>query len=246
MAAATTLAATTRPVAAQGAELRVLAGSGIALAMQEMAPRFERASGHRVTLYFGPTPQLIAEATSGRGFDLGVVPSEMMRDAAARACFEASPEPLVIARVGYGVAVRAGAPHPDISSSDAFRRAMLAAPAVATFPGSAAGAHVLGVFERMGIAQEMRGKLVVPTTPAGIPAAVASGEATLAVFLTNVLAAPGVELAGPFPAEFQQNLVYLGARSATGAAGDAAGALLRYLRTAEAQEVLRAKGLTPG
>jgi molybdate transport system substrate-binding protein len=246
VAAATTLAAQARPVAAQGAEIRVLAGSGIAPAMQELAPRFERASGHRVVLFFGPTPELTAEATSGRGFDLGVVPAEMMRNAAVRARFEASPEPVTIARVGYGVAVRAGEPRPDISSGDRLRQALLAAPSVATFPGSSAGAYILSVFDRMGIGQEMRGKLVVPATPAGIAAAVARGEARLGVFLTNVLAAPGVELAGPFPPEYQQDLIYLGARSVNGTEGEATGALLRYLRSAEAEAVLRAKGLTPG
>ncbi len=246
MAATTMLAAGAGRVTAQGAELRVLAGSGIAPALQQLAPLFERASGNRMVMFFAPTPQLIAEANSGRAFDLGVVPSEVMQDAAARARCEASPEPAAIARVGYGVAVRAGERHPDISTGERFRQALLAAPSVATLPGSAAGAYILSMFDRMGIGAEMRGKLVVPATPAAIPATVARGEAALGVFLTNVLAAPGVELVGPFPSEFQRDLVYLGARAATGAEGSTAGALIRFLRSAEAQAILRSNGLTPG
>ncbi len=244
MAAGATLAAPGL-ARAQGTTLRVLAGSGIAPALQEIAAAHERASGHRLDMMFAPTPQLVAEATSGRAFDLGVVPSELFRDAAARAAFEAT-EPARIAHVGYGVAVRAGAPKPDISTGERLRQALLAAPAVSTLPGSAAGAHVMSVFERLGIAAEMRAKLVVATTPPGIPAAVAEGRASLALFLTNVLAAPGVELAGPFPPEFQQDLVYLGARAARGGQAEAAAALLRHLRGPEAQAVLRGKGLTPG
>jgi molybdate transport system substrate-binding protein len=74
----------------------------------------------------------------------------------------------------------------------------------------------------------------------------ANGEPTLAIFLTNVLAAPGVELAGPLPPKYQQDLIYLGARAASTPAGSAATALLQFLRSPEAQAVLRAKGLTPG
>jgi molybdate transport system substrate-binding protein len=176
MPAATMLLARFRPAAAQGATLRILAGSGIAPALQELAPRFEQASGNRLVLFFAPTPQLITEATSGRAFDLGVVPAEMLRYAAARASFEASPEPLAIAGVGYGVAVRAGTPRPDISTCEKLRQSLLAAPKVATLPGSAAGAHVMSMFERMRIAAEMRARLVVPATHAGIPAAVANGQ----------------------------------------------------------------------
>lgn len=230
---------------AQAAPLRVLVGSGLAPAMRRIAAAQERQSGQRLDLFFAPTPQLIAEATSGRPFDLGVVPAELFRDAAARASFEAA-APTAIARVGYGVAVRAGAPKPDISTPDRLRQALLAAPAISTLPGSAAGAHVMAVLERLGIAEQLRPRLVIATSPPGIPAAVAEGRATLALFLTNVLAAPGVELAGPFPPEFQQDLVYLAARAAAAPQPEAAAALLRSLSGAEAAAALRAEGLTPG
>ena len=91
-----------------------------------LKPKFEQTSGHKLDIFFGTTPNLIKEATSGKPFDVGVVPVEVMRDAAARSHFAAGPT-LDIARVGLGVAVRAGAPKPNISTADAFKDALLKA-----------------------------------------------------------------------------------------------------------------------
>ncbi len=231
------------PVATQPATLRVLAGGSMTAALQALAPRFEAASQHRVTLFFAATPQLIAEATSGREFDLGVVPVDVFADAAARARFGAVTP---IARVGFGVAVRAGTAKPDIATPEALRAALLAARTVSTLPASAAGAFVLGVFERLGIAAEMQARLRAQTTTGGITAALLNGEAELAVFLTNVLAVPGVELVGPLPAPLQQELVFGGAVATHTPNAAAAGAFLAYLRAPQGVAELRARGLTPG
>src|SRR4029079_812178 len=102
-------AAMTLAHGAQAAELRVLAGGAMTAVWAEIKPKFEQASGHKLDIFYGTPPNLIKEATSGKAFDVGIVPVEVMQDAAARAKF-AGGATLDIARVGLGVAVRAGAP----------------------------------------------------------------------------------------------------------------------------------------
>ena len=229
---------------ARAAELTVLAGGSMTASLRELGPQFERATGHKLTFQFAGTPELIKQATSGAPFDLGVVPVDVMKDAAARARFAAAT--VDIARVGYGVAVRAGAPKPDVSTPEALKATLLKAQSVTLLPESAAGGYVLKVFERLGITEAMKAKIKPQTVTGDIPKAVANGDAELGVFLTNVLAAPGVELAGPFPAELQQDLVFTGAVAAQTSEAAAARAFLDFLKTPAAAAVLRAKGMTPG
>jgi molybdate transport system substrate-binding protein len=229
----------------QAAELQVLAGAGIAAPLKEIAAQFENTSGHKLVIHFDSTPNLIKQITSDAPFDLGVVPIDVFKDAAAKARFVSGPT-IDIARVGYGVAVRAGAPKPDISTPDALKQTLLKAQSIATLPESAAGAYVLSVFERLGIGEAMKAKTKAQTTTAAIPQAVAKGEAELGVFLTNVLIAPGVELAGSFPAPLQQELVFTSAVAAASKQADAAKAFIAYLTSPAATAVIKAKGMTPG
>jgi molybdate transport system substrate-binding protein len=227
------------------AELKVLAGGAMTASLRELGPQFERASGHKLVIHFAATPELIKTATSGAPFDLGVVPIEVMKDAAARAKFAAGPT-TDIARVGYGVAVRAGAPRPDVGTPEALKQTLLKAQSITFLPESAAGAYVMSVFERLRIAEAMKAKTKPQATPGAIPQAVAKGDAELGVFLINVLIAPGVKLAGPFPAELQQDLVFTGAVAADTKEKEAAKALIEFLTSPEAAAVIKAKGMQPG
>jgi molybdate transport system substrate-binding protein len=227
---------------AKATELKALAGGSMTESMKELGPRFERATGHKLTFQFAGTPDLIKQATSGAPFDLGVVPVDVMKDAAARAKFA---ETTNIAHVGYGVAYRAGAARPDVSTPDALKQALLKAQSITLYPESAAGAYVMKVFDRLDIGEAMKAK-IKPHSTGQIASAVAKGDAELAVFLTNLLVAPGVELAGPFPGDLQQELVLVGAVSADSTQADAAKAFLAYLKTPDAIAVFKSKGVTPG
>jgi molybdate transport system substrate-binding protein len=240
------LATALSPIAAtQAAELKVLAGGTMTVALQELGPQFERATGHKLVFQFDSTPNLIKAATSGAPFDLGVVPVDVMKDGAARGHFASGPT-IDIARVGYGVAIRAGAAKPDVGTPEALKATLLKAQSVAFIPESAAGAYVLSVFARLGIGDAMKAKTKAQTTTGAIPQAVAKGDAELGVFTMNVLIAPGVEIAGPFPAELQQELVFTAAVAKDSKEAQAAKAFIDYLRTPDAVTVLKAKGLTPG
>lgn len=231
--------------AARAAELKILAGGSMTASLKELGPRFEKATGHKLDISFAGTPELIKMATSDNPFDAAVVPVDVYKNAEARAKFAAGPAGN-IARVGYGVAVKAGAPKPDISTPDKFKAAMLAAKSITLYPESAAGAYVMKTFEKLGIADAMKTKLKAQAAPGGIAKAVADGEAQYGVFLTNVLIAPGVEPVGPFPGDLQNELVFAGAVAGDSKNAAAAKALLDYLQSPEAVAVFRAKGITPG
>src|SRR3954452_1205942 len=240
---AASLLIATSPMA-YAAELKVLAGGSTTRWLNELGSQFERASGHKLTIHFDSTPNLIKQATSAP-FDLGVVPVDVFKNADATARF-ADGSTIDIARVGYGVIVRAGAPKPDISTPDALKKALLDAKSITYLPASAAGAYVTSVFERLAIADAMKAKTVAQTATGDIPKAVARGDAELGVFLINVLIAPGVELAGPFPGDLQQDLVFAGAAAAESKEAEAANAFIAFLKTPEAAAVIKAKGMTPG
>jgi molybdate transport system substrate-binding protein len=238
-------AAMTLAHSAQAAELRVLAGGAMTAVWTEVKPKFEQASGHKLDIFFGTTPNLIKEATSGTPFDVGIVPVEVMKDATARARFSAGPT-LNVARVGLGVAVRAGAAKPNIDTPDALKAALMNAQSIATLPASAAGAQVMKTFERLGVSEAIKGKLQAKGAPAEIVQAVAKGEAELGVFLVNVMTAPGLDVVGPFPAELQQEIVFTAAPASETKEGDAAKALITYLKSPDVIAIIKAKGMTPG
>ena len=230
---------------AHAAEIRVLAGGAMTAVWTEIKPKFEQASGHKLDIFFGTTPNLIKEATSGKPFDVGIVPVEVMEDAAARARFVGGPT-IDIARVGLGVAVRAGGSKPDISTPDALKAALLKADSVASIPESATGYSIAKVFDRLGITEPMKAKMKAQPTPAQVVAVVAKGEAEFALFLVNVLMVPGLDLVGPFPAEVQQDVVFTAALGAETREAVAAKALLDYLKTPNADAVIKGKGMRPG
>jgi molybdate transport system substrate-binding protein len=229
----------------QAAELRILAGGSLIGPLNELAPQFEKTSGHKLIFHFDSTPNLIKQATSGTPFDAAVVPVDVFKDAAARARFVSGPT-IDIARAGYGVIVRSGAPKPDVGTPEALKKTLLDAPSIAFVPESAAGAYVLKVFDRLGIAEAMKAKTIAQTMPAQIAPAVAAGQAELGVFLVNVLIAPGVDLAGAFPAELQQELVFSAAVAADAKEAEAAKAFITFLTTPPATAVIKAKGMNPG
>jgi molybdate transport system substrate-binding protein len=240
------MALTMSPIGnAHAAELQILAGGGMMAPLKELGAQFESASGHKIIFRFGTTPELIKLATSGDAFDLAVVPREVFKDAAAQS--QLMPGPTTdIARVGLGVAIRSGAPKPDISSPESLKQTLLKAQSVATIPASAAGAQVLRLFERLGISEAMKAKTKAQPGPAQVVQAVANGEAELGVFLANVLSAPGLDLLGPFPAELQQEVIFTAGIAAQTERADAAKAFITYLTTPAAIALIKAKGMNPG
>ena len=245
LATALVVLALAAPVAARAADLQIIAGGGITAALNELIKQYESATGGKVTVRYGTTPELIRMATAGDAFDLTVVPAEFFADETARGRTVVGRNETV-ARVGLAVAVRAGAPRPDISSEAAFKQALVKAKSVATIPASAAGAQILKLFERLGIAEEMKPKIKALPGPGPLVQAMAAGEAELGLFLINVLTAPGLDVVGRVPAALDQQVVYTSAVGTAAKDPAAARAFIEFLRSPAARQVIAAKGLTPG
>ena len=229
----------------QAAEIQVLAGGAMTGPLKELGAKFETETGNKLVFRFGTTPELIKLVTTGGPFDLAIVPREVFNDASAKALFVAGPS-IDIARVGLGVAVRAGAARPDISTPEKLKETLLKAQSIATIPASAAGAQVLRLFERLGISEAMKAKTKAQPAPAQIVQAVAKGEAELGVFLLNVLTAPGLDVVGPVPAELQQEVVFTAAVAAGTKEAGASKAFITFLATPAAATVIKAKGMKAG
>lgn len=229
---------------AQAAELQVLAGSGIAAPLNEIVSRFEKATGHKVVVRYGTAPQLINMATT-TPFDLGVCPEEVYKDAAARAQFPAGPMPNV-ARIGVGLAVKAGAAKPDIGTPEALKQTLLNAKSIASIPASATGVQLQGVYERLGIAEEMKARIKPQPTPGQIAEAVAKGDAELAIFILNVLTDPRLDVVGQLPGDLKREIVYTAGVAVNAREPGAAKAFIAYVMSPDGAAAIKAKGMTPG
>jgi len=225
------------------AEVKVLANGALSEAFKEIVPQFERASGHKLTVRFAASPVVIKQIEAGEPFDVAIAVSGPMNQAAKQG-FLAPGERPAVSSVGTGAAVRAGAPKPDMSTPEAFKRTLLNAKSVAILPESVNGKHFLGVFQKLGIADEMKAKLKPQAKPEDVVQVLAKGEADMALHVANVLVGvPGVDFLGPVPQEYQQTLTFTAAIGVKAKEPAAADALIKYLSTADAAAVMRKYGL---
>ena len=225
------------------AEVKVLATGALSEAFKEIVPQFERATGHKLSVRYAASPVVIKQIEAGDPFDVAIAVSGPMNDAAKQG-FLAPGERPAVSSVGLGAAVRAGAPKPDMGSPEAFKRTLVNARSVAILPESVNGKHFLSVFERLGIAEEMKGKIKPQKEPPQVAQAVAKGEAELALLVSNLLiGVPGVDYAGLVPAEFQQTLVFTAGIGAQSKELEAASAFIKHLRSPAAAAVIRAYGM---
>jgi len=230
---------------AQAVEIKLLASNALRTVLQDVAPQFEQASGHKLSITFASTGNLTASIDKGTPFDLTIMSADALDNLIKRGAV--APPRVDIARSGIGVAYRKGAPKPDISTAAALKATLVGAKSVSFNPQGLSGTHMLAVIEKMGITAEVRAKLKVPAVSAAED--VAKGLAEIGVTQSSEIlphAAEGAELAGPLPPEVQLYTAFSIGIGAKAQQGDAAKALIAYLRAPALSGVLKAKGLEPG
>ena len=225
------------------AELKVWTARAIATVLAEIGPEFERTTGYRLSITSDLPPAFARRFSAGEPFDVIVSGSATIDEwsKAGRILPETRTD---IARSGIGVEVKAGAAKPDISSVEAFKRALLAAKSIA-FLRVGSGIHVAGLVDRLGIAEAIKAKVTRPESDI-VSELVAKGEVELGiVVITQILTTPGVELVGPLPSEVQSYVTFTGAVSATSKTPEAARQLITFLTGATARPVMRKQGMEP-
>ena len=224
--------------------MRVLCTNGLKTVMLDLAPEFERAIGTKAVITWGSANGLLQELEAGAGGDLAILTAEAI-DGLIKEGKVVAGSRVDLARSGIGVAVRKGAPKPDIGSPDALRRALLAATSVAHSKTGMSGIYFPTVLARLGIADEMKPKIVTPEPGTPVGEVVAKGGAEIGVQqISELLPVAGIEIVGPLPAALQRITIFSAGVLTAAKEPEAARALVQFVATAS-RPLLKDKGLEP-
>jgi molybdate transport system substrate-binding protein len=230
------------------AEIKVFSPGSTEGAFSELLPQFEKTSGHKITIEYGPVGALAARVRKGEAVDVAILSEPATEELQKQGKIVAG-STVVIAKVGIGAFVRKGDPKPDISSVDAFLRALASARVIAYADPSLGGSTSILVGELMS-SLDITGsigpktKLVPPAKP--LLDLVAGGGADFGFNpISEILPDPRVELVGPLPAPIQKYTRYVASLVETSPQQDAFKALVAFLSSPEAAAVLQAKGFEP-
>jgi molybdate transport system substrate-binding protein len=199
------------------AEFKVLSAVAMKSALDDLAPQFERATGHKLTISYAVAGELRKRIEGGEFGDMTILPKPWFEPLLAQGKITEGSQ-MIVARSTVGVSVRAGTPKPDISSVEAVRRSLLAAKSIVygdPAKGGASGIHFVRVLEKLGIVEEMRPKTIL-IPGAGAAEVVARGEAQLAISQTiDLIRVTGADYVGPLPSELQNTTDFVFFRRCT-------------------------------
>ena len=232
---------------ATAADIKVLTAGAYKQVILALQPDFETQTGHKLIVDNATTGQLVKRIDGGEAFDVVVAPPKAI-DELTRKGKVAAGSRVLLARVGIGVVVREGAPKPDISSVEAFKKALLNAKSVAYIDpasGGSSGIYLAGLFEKLGIANDLKPKAKL-INGGYVAEHIAKGEAEIGIHqISEIVPVKGVTLVGPLPEQIQNYTVYAAGVGATAPAGAAAAALIKTLSSPAAAAVLKSRGMAP-
>jgi molybdate transport system substrate-binding protein len=237
---------------ADAAEIRILSSGSMKAALSQLLPDFQKSSGNTVAIEYGPAGGIVGRVQKDDAADVVIVSRSQLQKLASNG--KVVQGSLVdIAGIALGVAIRKGAPKPDIGNVEAFKRTLLAARSIGyrdPITGSTSGIYTAGLLERLGIAQELKPKLHLDRSegdaPENVFLGVARGEIEMQIGqITEIVIAPGVDLAGPLPSEIQNTTLMAAGIITTSKAPDAAKAFIGFISSPSAAAVLKASGFRP-
>jgi molybdate transport system substrate-binding protein len=230
---------------AGAAEINVLSTQATEEAYRELVPQFEKATGHKVTTVFTGTLDANKRLAAGESYDLLIMSAPSI-DEHIKGGKVVAGSRVDLAKSGVGVAVKAGAPKPDIGTTEALKKTLLSAKSIGYSTGPS-GVYVVGLFQRMGIADEIKGKLKQTPTGVFVGSIIASGEAEIGFQQVSELSHfPGLDYVGPLPAEVQQFTTFSSGIMAGAKEAEAAKALATFVTAPAAAAAYKKRGMEPG
>jgi molybdate transport system substrate-binding protein len=229
--------------AAQNTPVRVLASNGIKAVIDELQPQAERVVGRPLAVEFDTSSAVMKRIEGGEAFDVAILTSDVIDDLAKVGKIAAGTR-TEIARCGIGIGVRSGAAKPDIKTSDALRKTLLAAKSITYAQDGASRTYILQMEDKLGIADAMKSKTVLEKGSVGSNARVADGSAEMVLTLVSeILPAKGVELVGPLPPDVQHYVNFAAGIGATSRNADTGKVLAKFLSGPAIRPTLKAKGM---
>ena len=230
---------------APSSDLHVLISDGMKAVIEEVTPQIEYAIGGKLDAQFNSSKNLRDKIRAGEAFDAVILTSDVLDELAQQKKVAAGTR-VEISRTGIGVGIRAGAPRPDIGTPDALKQALLNAKSVSFNPTGASAAPTYRIFTELGIADEMKPKLVLDKEAGRPQTNVAEGKVDLVISLIpEIKFFPGVDLVGPLPEQLQSYVNFAAGISTHAKHKDAAKALMQYLVSPAVAPVLKSKGMEP-
>ena len=230
--------------AASAAELKIFGSRVTKVIVAEFAAQFEQATGYKPVVVADVAQATKRKIEAGEPFDVAVLVDFQTDDLIKQGRLVADSRADLM-KSGIGVAVKRGAPKPDISTVEAFKRTLLDAKSITYLKEGASTIHLRKIFAQLGIADALKAK-TVQTMTESVSELVADGQVEIGIIvIPNIMSVAGAELVGPLPAEINSYVMFTAAISAQSPHQQAARDLIKLLKSPEAAAVMKAKGLEP-
>lgn len=234
-----------QPVVAQDTTIRILCSNGIRAAVEKLLPEYEHSMGRSMKVQFGASAVFKRSIEGGEPFDLAILTPPIIEDLIKQGKI-AEGTGVDLASTGIGIAVRAGLPKPDVTTPEAIKQTLLRSKSIGYVKEGAGTPAIVNMLNSLGISEDVRPKTVFQPGAERSMASVAGGQIDVAfALISEILPAPGVQLAGPLPPEFQKRIIMSAGISSSTKNREAVSEIIKSLTSAAAAATIKTTGLDP-